>query len=296
MMLLRITLVLAAVLLLGAQAKEDREFQECPECPQMVGIPAGKFLMGSPAREPGRFDSEGPQHAVTVKAFALGKYPVTSAQFLAFLNATGYQPRPCNEMLGLGWKRISRGLTATPTDVEPPLWPAVCLDWKDAEAFIAWLNGRARAARPELGNRNPYRLPSEAEWEYAARAGTSTARWWGDEIGKGNANCNGCGTRWDNRLLAPVDSFAPNPFGVVGMLGNAWEWTADCWHPSYVGAPADGRAWKESFCIRRVIRGGSWNNVPISIRSAARAGAQESGAAEYDYSTLTGFRLARDLP
>jgi formylglycine-generating enzyme required for sulfatase activity len=80
------------------------------------------------------------------------------------------------------------------------------------------------------------------------------------------------------------------------MLGNAWEWTADCWHPSYVGAPADGRAWKESFCIRRVIRGGSWNNVPIFIRSAARAGAQESGAAEYDYSTLTGFRLARDLP
>src|SRR5688572_905089 len=108
MICLRIGLVLAAVLLLGAQGKEDREFQECPECPRMVGIPAGKFLMGSPAREPGRFDSEGPQHAVTVKAFALGKYPVTSAQFLAFLNATGYQPRPCNEMLGLGWKRISR--------------------------------------------------------------------------------------------------------------------------------------------------------------------------------------------
>jgi len=296
MICLRIGLVLAAVLLLGAQGKEDREFQECPECPQMVGIPAGKFLMGSPVREPGRFDSEGPQHAVTVKAFALGKYPVTSAQFLAFLNATGYQPRPCNEMLGLGWKRISRGLTATPTDVEPPLWPAVCLDWKDAEAFIVWLNAQARAARPGLGNRNPYRLPSEAEWEYAARAGTNTARWWGDEIGKGNANCNGCGTRWDNKLLAPVDSFAPNPFGVVGMLGNAWEWTADCWHPSYVGAPADGSAWKDSFCIRRVIRGGSWNNVPIFIRSASRVGAQESGAAEYDYSTLTGFRVARDLP
>ena len=131
---------------------------------------------------------------MTVKAFALGKYPVTSEQFLAFLNATGYQPRPCNPMLGLGWKQISRGLAATPTDVEPPRWPAVCLDWKDAEAFIAWLNARARAAHPELGNRNPYRLPSEAEWEYAARAGTTTARWWGDEIGGGNANCNGCGS------------------------------------------------------------------------------------------------------
>ncbi len=125
---------------------------------------------------------------------------------------------------------------------------------------------------------------------------TSTARWWGEEIGQGNANCNGCGSQWDNKLLAPVTSFAPNPFGVVGMLGNAWEWTADCWHPSYVGAPTDGSAWKDTFCIRRSIRGGSWNNVPIFIRSAARAGAAENGSGDYDYSTLTGFRLARDLP
>ncbi len=293
---LRITLLLAVVLLLGGQGKEDRNFIECPECPQMVAIPAGKFLMGSPAREPGRFDSEGPQHAVKVKAFALGKYPVTSAQFLTFLNITGYRPKPCNELLGLGWKQLHRGQAATPTDVEPPLWPAVCLDWKDAEAFVDWINIRARAAHPLLGNRNPYRLPSEAEWEYAARAGTSTARWWGEEIGTGNANCNGCGSKWDNRLLAPVESFAPNHFGVSGMLGNAWEWTADCWHPSYVGAPADGRAWTDSFCIRRSIRGGSWNNVPIFIRSAARAGAAENGTGDYDYSTLTGFRLARDLP
>ena len=97
-------------------------------------------------------------------------------------------------------------------------------------------------------------------------------------------------------MLAPVESFAPNHFGVSGMLGNAWEWTADCWHPSYVGAPSDGRAWTDSFCIRRSIRGGSWNNVPIFIRSAARAGAAENGTGDYDYSTLTGFRLARDLP
>ncbi len=296
MILPRILLLLVVVLLVGGQAKEDRNFTECPECPEMVAVPAGKFLMGSPAREPGRFDSEGPQRVVTVKAFALGKYPVTSGQFLAFLNATGYRPKPCNEMLGLGWKQLFRGQAATPTDVEPPLWPAVCLDWKDAEAFIAWINARARDARPALGMRNPYRLPSEAEWEYAARAGTSAARWWGEEIGQGNANCNGCGSQWDNKLLAPVTSFAPNPFGIVGMLGNAWEWTADCWHPSYVGAPADGRAWTDSFCVRRSIRGGSWNNVPIFIRSAARAGAAENGAGDYDYSTLTGFRLARDLP
>jgi len=296
MVLPRILLVLAVLVLVSGQAPLERNFSECAECPEMVAIPAGKFLMGSPAREAGRFDSEGPQHVVTIKAFALGKYPVTSAQFLSFLNATGYRPKPCNEMWGLGWKQLFRGQAATPTDVEPPLWPAVCLDWKDAEAFVAWINARARAARPALGNRNPYRLPSEAEWEYAARAGTSTARWWGEEIGQGNANCNGCGTQWDNKLLAPVTSFPPNPFGVVGMLGNAWEWTADCWHPSYVGAPTDGNAWKDTFCIRRSIRGGSWNNVPIFIRSAARAGAAENGSGDYDYSTLTGFRLARDLP
>ena len=304
----RIAAILAATVLLGGQAAvpqtpdrdiqaPDRSFQECPECPQMVGIPAGKFLMGSPASEPGRFDSEGPQHAVTIKAFALSRYPVTSAEFLAFLNATGHQPQPCNPVLGLGWRQLHRGQAATPTDVEPPRWPAVCLDWKDAEAYIAWINARARAVRPQLGNRNPYRLPSEAEWEYAARAGTRTARWWGEEIGGGHANCNGCGSKWDNQLLAPIDAFAPNPFGLVGMLGNAWEWTADCWHPSYVGAPADGRAWTDNFCIRHVVRGGAWNNVPIFVRSAARAAAAQNGAdQEYDYSTLTGFRVARDLP
>src|SRR6478609_3467960 len=211
--------LLAATLPVGAQSppknETDRQFRECPECQDMVAIPAGKFLMGSPAHEPGRFDSEGPQHVVTVKAFALSKYPVTSGEFLAFLNATHYQPQPCNPLLGLGWRQLSRGLAATPTDVEPPRWPAVCLDWKDAEAFIAWINGRAKLSHPELGNRNPYRLPSEAEWEYAARGGTNTARWWGEEVGGGHANCNGCGSEWDNQLLAPVDAFKPNAFGLL---------------------------------------------------------------------------------
>lgn len=291
--------IAAALLLLlacGGQAKPDREFKECPDCPQMVGIPAGRFLMGSPAHEPGRFDSEGPQHAVALKAFALAKYPVTSDEFLAFLRATGYQPEPCNPMLLLGWKSPGRGLAYPPAEVEPPRWPAVCLGWKDAQAYVAWINKQARAARPDLASRKdgPYRLPSEAEWEYAARAGTSSARWWGEEIGKANANCNGCGSKWDNRLLAPVGSFAANAFGVSDMLGNAWEWTSDCWHPSYVGAPADGSAWMDSFCIKHVVRGGAWNNVPIFIRAAARNGAADGQ--DYDYSTLTGFRLARDLP
>src|SRR5665213_3468373 len=129
-MTLRLAAILAAVILLGGTAsqgqpaagaaKPDRNFTECPECPPMVGIPAGKFLMGSPAHEPGRFDSEGPQHVVTVKAFALAKYPVTSAEFLAFLSETNYRPQPCNALLGLGWRQLHKGLAATPTDVEPP--------------------------------------------------------------------------------------------------------------------------------------------------------------------------------
>jgi len=277
-------------------ADSAREFVECIGCPQMVAIPAGKFLMGSPVSEPGRFDSEGPQHVVQVKAFALGKYDITSRQFLSFLAATNYQPAPCNKTLNLGWHSAGRGLSYPPSENEPPDWPAVCLDHKDAQAFVAWLNAQVKAEHPALANRaGPYRLPSEAEWEYAARAGTTTARWWGEAIGSGDANCNGCGSQWDNRVLARVDAFRPNPFGLYGLLGNAWEWTADCWHPSYVDAPRDAVAWTSGDCTKHVIRGGAWNNVPIFIRSASRNGAANSGG-EYDYSSLAGFRVARDLP
>jgi len=277
------------------QEQTAREFQECVDCPIMVGIPAGRFVMGSPASEPGRFDNEGPQHVVTVRAFALGKYDVTSDQFRIFLQETGYQPAPCNKMLGLGWRSPGNGLAYPPDEVEPRRWPAVCLDWRDADAYIAWLNAKVRAARPLANRSGPYRLPTEAEWEYAARAGTSTARWWGDDIGSGNANCNGCGSRWDDNVLSDVDSFKPNPFGLYGMLGNAWQWTADCWHKSYVGAPTDGSAWTESGCSKHVLRGGSWDNVPVFVRSAARSGSPADGG-EYDYSSLAGFRVARDLP
>ncbi len=286
---------LMACLLTGASARGE-SFQECPGCPEMVGVPGGKFLMGSPVRETGRFDSEGPQHVVTLKAFAIGKYPVTSAEFLAFLRESRYRPGPCNPVLGLGWKIEGRDLAYPPAQDEPPRWPAVCLSWKDAQAYIAWLNAKAKAAHPVLAGRSgPYRLPSEAEWEYAARAGTVTARWWGDDIGSANANCNGCGSTWDNHLLAPVDAFAPNAFGLYGMLGNAWAWTADCWHPSYQGAPADGGAWTGEGCMRHVLRGGAWNNVPVFVRSASRMGA-DSQPDDYDYSSLSGFRVARELP
>jgi formylglycine-generating enzyme required for sulfatase activity len=274
-----------------AQVRKDREFRECRDCPTMVGIPAGQFLMGSPKTEPGRFDSEGPQHAISIKAFALGKYDITTAQFITFLRSTGHRPPPCNRILGFGW-----GSPGGDLEQQPPEWPAVCLGWNDAEAFIAWLNAEVHKARPALvAAKGPYRMPSEAEWEYAARAGTKSVRWWGDAIGVNKANCNGCGSPFDDRLLAAVDAFAPNPFGLYGMLGNAWQWTADCWHANYLHAPDDGRAWTEKTCTKHVIRGGSWNSLPALIRSASRSFSTDDGR-DHDNSSLTGFRVARDLP
>ncbi|MEZ5874736.1 MAG: formylglycine-generating enzyme family protein [Hyphomicrobiales bacterium] len=257
---------------IGRSAKDQaaREFQECAECPVMIGVPAGSFVMGSPAKEPGHFDAEGPQHSISIKAFALGKYDVSSKEFLTFLRETGYQPTSCNPTLGMRWHSPGGGRASPPFDADPPHWPAVCLDWHAAQRYVDWLNAKVRAARPETARvHGPYRLPTEAEWEYAARAGTATARWWGDDIGVGNANCNGwvvLGT-----IACLRTSTADRIFGLYGMLGNAWQWTADCWHPSYVGAPKDGSAWTEDHCLRHVIRGGSWNSLPVYVRSAARS-------------------------
>lgn len=280
----------------GAGNQIDRAFQECPECPTMVAIPAGKFTMGSPASEPGRFDFEGPQHVVSLRAFALSKVEVTTAEFLTFLQETGYQPPPCDPILGLTWQSARRGRAYPPGETDPPLEPAVCLNWNDAHAYIAWLNGKVRglpSARPSRDG--PYRLPSEAEWEYAARAGTSTPRWWGNAIGSGEANCNGCGSKWDGVLIAPAGSFGPNPFGLYDMLGNVWQWVEDCWNESYVGAPTDGSAWRTGDCSKRVLRGGSWSNLPVYIRSAARSRA-DAGGKDFDYSSYAGIRVARTLP
>ncbi|SMF43499.1 Formylglycine-generating enzyme, required for sulfatase activity, contains SUMF1/FGE domain [Tistlia consotensis] len=281
---------------LQAADQGDREFRECADCPLMVGIPAGRFVMGSPKHEPGRFDSEGPQHEVTIRAFALGKNEVTNAEFLTFLRQTGYRPAPCDPQQGLAWRSPGHGRAYPPGQADSPRQPAVCLSWHDARAYIAWLNAKVRKLAPARGARDgPYRLPSEAEWEYAARAGTTTARWWGNAVGVGRANCNGCGSRWDDRLIAPAGSFAANPFGLEDMLGNVWQWVEDCWHDSYVGAPTDGSAWTSGDCRRRVLRGGSWSNAPAFVRSAARSRADATGA-EFDYSSYAGFRVARNLP
>ena len=144
-----------AVLLLAqsatgiAEERKEREFQECPECPVMVGLPAGGFVMGSPPSESGRFENEGPQHFVSIKAFALGKYDITSEEFLTFLKDTGYQPAACNAMLDMRWQSPGHGKAFPPFNAEPPRWPAVCLDRRDAARYLAWLNAKVRLAHPE---------------------------------------------------------------------------------------------------------------------------------------------------
>ena len=156
------------------------------------------------------------------------------------------------------------------------------VSWYDAVAYADWLSR-------QTGHR--YRLPSEAEWEYAARAGARTRFWWGDQAGAGHANCAGCGSPWDSKSTAPVGRFPASPFGLSDLAGNVWEWVADCYHSSYEGVPVDGRAHDPPLCGQRVVRGGSWVLPPREMRAASRW---------RWFPVLTadelGFRVARDLP
>ena len=218
-----------------AAMRPGKVFRDCPECPEMVVVPAGSFTMGSPSSEKGRYDGEGPQHRVTIpEPFAVGKYEVTFAEWDACVAAGGCYG---HRLYDPGWGRGQR--------------PVIVVSWEDAKAYVGWLSRKT-------GER--YRLLSEAEWEYAARAGTRTRYHWGHSIGRNQANCDGCGSRWDDEKTAPVGSFPANGFGLHDVHGNVWEWVEDCWHGSYAGAPTDGRAWATGGdCERRVLRGGSWN-------------------------------------
>ncbi|HRX72040.1 MAG TPA: SUMF1/EgtB/PvdO family nonheme iron enzyme [Candidatus Competibacteraceae bacterium] len=209
--------------------------------PEMVVIPAGEFLMGSPEGEPERQADEGPQHTVVLaQPFAMGRYAVTFEEYDRFCAATR-RDQPNDR----GWGRGRR--------------PVINVSWEDAVAYCAWLSYEAGAS---------YRLPSEAEWEYAARAGTTTAFWWGNEIDPTRANYDGRsayrnGARGAYRQrTVPVDDFQPNPFGLYQVHGNVWEWVQDSWHDDYQGAPTDGSAWEEAGSGPRVLRGGSWDYVP----------------------------------
>jgi len=205
-----------------------------------IRIPGGRFLMGDSAHR--GYDFEKPLHPVTVREFFIARHETTFAAYDAFAKATG-RPLPDDA----GWGRGSR--------------PVVNVSWDDARAFAAWLSQKSRRT---------FRLPSEAEWEYAARAGTDSAYWWGNAIGSGNANCASCGSRWDNTSTAPVGAFAPNGFGLYDMLGNVYEWVEDSGHDSYRGAPSDGSAWVNDQATARVLRSSSFRDQPSDLRSSIR--------------------------
>jgi|HubBroStandDraft_1064217.scaffolds.fasta_scaffold01721_8 formylglycine-generating enzyme required for sulfatase activity len=260
----------------GDAKKPQHLFRDCPDCPEMIVIPAGSFVMGSAPSEAGRDGTEGPQHRVSVRSFGLSRFAVTFADWDACLadgGCNGYRPED------QGWGRGDR--------------PVVNVSWDNIRSYVAWLNRKVSRLR-EVSTRSeagPYRLPSEAEWEYAARAGTTTARFWGDSVGSGNSNCAGCGSQWDNEQTAPVGSFLANGWGLYDMLGNVWQWTADCWNDGYAGAPADGSAWAAGDCRGHVVRGGGWDSNPRYLRSASR---DRDGVEDRDGDT--GFRLARTFP
>jgi formylglycine-generating enzyme required for sulfatase activity len=282
--------------------------RDCLDCPEMVVMPSGSFLMGSSEADAKKvldayrshqtdihtahFLTERPQHSVTIpRAFGMAKYPVTRGEFAAFVRETGYSSSGCTLHVGHSYPRRPDAGWAQPGFSQTDRDPAVCVNWYDAQAYVAWLN-KGLAGQVPQATIGPYRLPSEAEWEYGARAGTQTMYWWGDSIGSGNANCDGCGTRWDGKQTAPVDEFRANPFGLSNMLGNVWEWTEDCWHSDYAGAPADGSAWTVGDeCGIRVMRGGDFSNDPWVLLPTNRTFPE----ADRRYSYV-GFRVAKTLP
>ena len=250
--------------LAGLEGLAGTKFRDCAECPELVVVASGSFEMGSPSGEAGRGGDEGPVHRVTFeRPLAVGVYEVTFGEWEACVSGGGCGGyRPDDE----GWGRGPR--------------PVVNVSWDDAQAYVGWLSEKTGQA---------YRLLSESEWEYVARAGTRTRYWWGDEIGRNRANCRGCGSRWDNQKTAPVGSFLVNGFGLHDMHGNVWEWVEDCYVDGYAGAPVDGSAWEWN-CDGRVLRGGSCFDRPGGLRSADRNWVS-TGSRNGGY----GFRIARTL-
>ena len=284
-------LLLSPLTSIGAyQAGET--FRDCALCPEMIVLPAGEFTMGSPEEEKGRYDDEGPQRQVTIpNSFAVGKYEVTVGQYAEFARETKYKTANCYYPEDQSWD--NPGFDQTDNH------PVVCVSWDDASAYTNWLSVKTG---------HQYRLLTEAEWEYAARAGTTTAYHFGRTILADMAQYDSDGT-------ATVGSFRANAFGLYDMHGNVWEWVEDCWHDDYTGAPTNGSAWLngcrkgiendcegysgdplmlcEELVVERelrVLRSGSWNYGAVNQRSAIR-GRYSTTSRLYNY----GFRVARTL-
>ena len=283
------------------QSLSRRTFRDCEDCPEMVALSAGEFMMGSLEDEPWREPHEGlPRRVVIKKPIAIGKFEVTVDQFSTFVTETRMSAgNLCRVIVGDNGKPGRSFIMGPPESSfrEPGFpvvgtHPAVCISWDDAERYVAWLKGRTG---------KPYRLPTEAEWEYAARAGTQTIYSFGNEP---STICafgrfadpdssfpwrEGCGPAAAGPI--PVGQLMPNPWGIFDMHGNAWEWVEDCWTPNTSEIPADGSPFsRPNGCSMRVIRGGSWANGPSRLRSAAR---REMG--RWSHYNNVGFRIALSL-
>ncbi|MGZ8265957.1 MAG: formylglycine-generating enzyme family protein [Burkholderiales bacterium] len=270
----------------------------------MVKIPAGRFVMGV---APGEEERENlsdefrrrsqPQRSVTVKSFLAAKFEVTRGEYRAFVEATGRRESGCFQWSGSEFVMDESKSWRNPGFAQDDRHPAACVSWDDATAYVRWLSEQTGAT---------YRLLSEAEWEYAARAGTTTSRFWGED---GNRSCdyaNGAdrstraqvagASNWAvadcsdrHAHTAPVGSYRPNAFGLHDMLGNVGEWTQDCWNPNYSGAPTEGSAVIAGDCGLRAVRGGSWEDAPVGLRAAYRVGSPTTIRVY-----TRGFRVARD--
>lgn len=288
-----------------AEALARKSIKDCSDCPEMIEIPAGQFLMGAlPDEEerenlfePFRHRSQ-PQLRVSMRGFWAGKYEITRRQYRAFVEETRHSGAGCFMWIGTRYEVDPTKDWRNPGYAQDDEHPAVCVSWEDASAYVRWLSQKT-------GKR--YRLLTEAEWEYAARAGTTTARYWGDGDHRSCDYANGADVTAESRLpdasigayapcndryayTAPVGSYRANAFGLHDMLGNVWEWTQDCWNATYSGAPTDGTAWAAGDCAMRAVRGGSWDDAPVGLRAAYRVGSPTS-IRVYG----RGFRVAKTL-
>ena len=320
----RLGVVIGALLTIGCTTRGTRaalpvvpalrEFADCAAaawCPRMVAIPSGEFEMGAPADEADRGTMEGPVRHVRVPAFALGKFDVTQGQWAAFVAATNRPTRTgCFWTGRTGNRPDSTGSWRDPGFPQDETHPAVCVSWYDAQDYVQWLSGRT-------GHR--YRLPSEAEWEYAARAGTTSPYPWGtlathERANYGADTCCAPKAVGADRWLgtSPAGAFPGNAFGLHDMHGNVLQWVADCLAPSYVAVPSDGAAYESDVplqltgrfaalngqpsCLYRIARGGDWADPPSKLRSAYRNFGPGRGSTLRDYeSSGVGFRVARSL-
>jgi formylglycine-generating enzyme len=275
------------------------------ETADMALIPAGHFMMGSTPAEATRdkvtpefAELQLPQHEVSVPSFLLAKHDVTRAEFAAFVSATGYASVGCNVWDGFKWAMVATASWQSPGFDQTDRDPVVCVSLADVDAYARWYSTKMGRV---------FRLPSEAEWEYAARAGTTTSRYWGDDPAQQCAYANGSSLTYASKFTqepdinracadgylytSPVGAFKPNAWGLYDMLGDVWQWTSDCAHKGYDGAPADGSAWMTGKCTAHFYRGGSWYDGPWLLRAATRNGGKVG-----DRYNGVGFRLAASLP